>query len=250
MSLSSYHATDPRDEVYGISGILRQHSNIEVASIWVAYAKSLAEIYTEVAAMIVRQNQNLVLLEEVSWSQASKYDSQFPSWVLRWDCTCGAYGLPFIDRLDSKARFPDSLRDSLGIGCSSGFEVEGRRLLVYGTMYRKTASIFPLASYNLHTTLFQCWPHLADGQSSQHNDRDKLLEVGWTLSAEYGTRIFSFSELSAEQRNKFLADFCDSFYNSIPHAFFNRPVLPGSADELVIDGNIYKARDGRSLFQM
>jgi len=53
-ALKLHKATDPRDMVYGMLGMLRQQSNFDTADIVVDCAKSLDEVNTDAAAAITK----------------------------------------------------------------------------------------------------------------------------------------------------------------------------------------------------
>lgn len=84
-SFRSLEATDPRDKVYGLLGLLETTSS--KTSILVDYAnKSLADVYTDVARADIQESQTLGILSHVK--EAPDVDG-VPSWVPRWNTWSG-----------------------------------------------------------------------------------------------------------------------------------------------------------------
>lgn len=116
-TLSGHRASDPRDMVYGLLGILLKHSDFDVASIAVDYVKPLPAVYTDVAHAIVWQDRNLRILDSTSYSKHGKYNSEFPSWVPRWNSLDNAHRWQDIHRLAEsiRPRFRGSSRGPLTV---------------------------------------------------------------------------------------------------------------------------------------
>jgi hypothetical protein len=247
-ALKFHKATDPRDMVYGVLGVLRQQGSFDSADIVVDYARSLEEVYTDAAAAIIKQSRDLRVLEDISHLGSDALDSPFPSWVPRWDRGRENRDLPsgFLEKY--KVKFA---------GSSLSPKVEGRRLLVYGTRDGAVTNTLSLSNDDLDASISQCWPNMAESLG----DHEECWMMARTLSTGYAVFPESFFDVSTEGRNQFLADFCDFLHNR-QHRYVNRSALPCPAHKLAIDGNTYTgsrerytqhlvyAREGRVLFQM
>ncbi|KAF3046287.1 hypothetical protein E8E11_004870 [Didymella keratinophila] len=152
-ALKFHKATDPHDMVYGMLGVLRQHSNFDTADIVVDYAKSIDEVYTDAAAAITKQGQDLRVLDEISHLELEECDSPFPSWVPRWDRGRENRNLPSSVKEKYKVKFA---------GSSMGPKVDGRKLLLYGTRDGKVTDNSPLLNVGLDTSISQCWPNVVE----------------------------------------------------------------------------------------
>ena len=75
-------ASDPRDKVYALAGILSPEDRFVLAP---DYRKSIAEIYAEVVAKIIKHQLSLWILsatQPIYGEQCSKFDGTSGSWVL------------------------------------------------------------------------------------------------------------------------------------------------------------------------
>lgn len=148
-------ATDPRDMVYGLLGMLSQHSDFDTTSISVDYARPLSEVYTDTASEIVRRSRHLALLDHASRPRGFEFDPNLPSWVPSWEHGRGTIGLPQEETEQFEAEFPALLP-----GCrepSAGVQVEGGRLVVCGTNYDEVIGVSSLLSSNMASIAAECW---------------------------------------------------------------------------------------------
>jgi Heterokaryon incompatibility protein (HET) len=67
-------ATDARDKIYGLLGLLSDSSKLRILS---DYTKSVQDVYTDVARALIADGQTTIL----AWSQRPKYVEGLPSWV-------------------------------------------------------------------------------------------------------------------------------------------------------------------------
>ncbi|KAF2993398.1 hypothetical protein E8E13_001216 [Curvularia kusanoi] len=80
-----YEATNPRDKVYGLLGILHARFGLDTSTFGVDYEKSIAEVYTDAAVRVLRRGQDLELLNHIWHDAGHGFNTEFPSWVPRWD---------------------------------------------------------------------------------------------------------------------------------------------------------------------
>ncbi|KAH6613025.1 heterokaryon incompatibility protein-domain-containing protein [Boeremia exigua] len=206
-----YSATDSRDMVYGLLGILSKLSSFDSASISVDYTKTVAEVYTDIAVEIIRVSQDLEILNHVSHPEILGPELDFPSWVPRWDRARTALGFSSSDETRFKLSFPASLRgDEKAL---SYYRVEGGKLFAYGTCYNEVKSVLSLVGPEMAISTTRFWK---DGRGTQMlccDSQQQSLMIARTLTAGYLGFPFGFSEGTEEKRNQFLADFLDYIHN-------------------------------------
>jgi hypothetical protein len=256
-----HRATDPRDKVYRLLGILRQYKDFDASSITVDYARSLAEVYTEVAAAVVSQSRSLSILDEAAHSMAYEYDSAFPSWVPKWNRRAASRGFPLSIADNFRMEYPVSLR-SRNEG-PDDFMVYGDILLAHGTKYAEVASVWSLSDTALDTTVLCYWQCLRESESTYCGDKDRFLKMALTLSAGLANAGEEYLIVTDEKKDQFLADFLDYLHNIVPkcaHDCLGQSGQP--AYKLSVNGTTYVGsqdryghilwltRDGRSLFRM
>lgn len=78
--LHHLEATDPRDKIYGILGLAADRDELKEFGIQPDYTKSCRDLYTSVAALILRQGHLSVL----SLNQFPKAQAGLPTWVPDW----------------------------------------------------------------------------------------------------------------------------------------------------------------------
>ncbi|KAJ8116605.1 hypothetical protein OPT61_g2010 [Boeremia exigua] len=77
----SLEAKDPRDNIYGLLGLLEpQHSIFQVD-----YTKTTTEVYTSAAIQLISHDNELGVLSHVDHHAEFSPISEFPSWVPRWN---------------------------------------------------------------------------------------------------------------------------------------------------------------------
>ena len=74
-------ATEPRDNVYALRGILDE---VIARSIFVDYFASLGEIYAKAAKISIKQDGNLAILGSVEYRRTQESQLEMPSWVPDW----------------------------------------------------------------------------------------------------------------------------------------------------------------------
>ncbi|KAL6705448.1 hypothetical protein ACN47E_006713 [Coniothyrium glycines] len=87
-----FEATDPRDKVYGLLGLVK--SKTEVAAMRVDYNKSVGEVYTDTVLATIRTLSRLAILAYVSHSEDFDGYDTMPSFVPRWDDTANMISIP------------------------------------------------------------------------------------------------------------------------------------------------------------
>lgn len=220
-ALRGHRATDPRDKVYGLLGILRQHEDFDFASVSVDYAKSLAEVYTDVAVEIVRRGADLTILDHTSHSVANDYGPNYPSWVPRWDRAAVACSLPLTDQDCFQMRCPYSLTTQHGR--SNRCSAEEGSLLAYRIKYNKVTVVSSLLDAELIATVSQYWDETMRVQSAYCENPEKSLLMARTLSTGYAIKFESFSEVTEVQENQTLADFLDFLHGLVQNMFTQLP---------------------------
>ena len=79
-----FGATDPRDKVYAVLGLVNgDHSMI--ASVAIEYTKPVAEVYLDVAVAALDIYKDLFVLSFIQHPDEFIANTGFPSWVPRWD---------------------------------------------------------------------------------------------------------------------------------------------------------------------
>ena len=73
-------STDPRDKIFALLGIAKDHKELEALGVLPDYRKSKKEVYTTVMAALLRQGHTTVL----SYCRTSRTSSDLPSWVPDW----------------------------------------------------------------------------------------------------------------------------------------------------------------------
>lgn len=77
-------ATDPRDKVYGLAGLLLPEEKLDLEP---DYNKTVAEIYAEVAVIIIQRESSLRILsatQPIYGKQCPEYQGISDSWVPNW----------------------------------------------------------------------------------------------------------------------------------------------------------------------
>lgn len=204
-------ATDPRDKIYGLLGILQQRFAFDASALGVGYAKSVTEVYTDAAREILRMGQNLSLLDHVAYPLNHAIENASPSWVPRWD-----YAADVNSFLATKQNF----RVSLTVGASenseptSVYKISGNTLLVSGLQYSHiTWTSSPLFPANKDTagadkipgfraTFLECWRRSQPSRSTCFDNREEVLSLARTFSPAGG-----IPALEEQPVDEFMADF-------------------------------------------
>lgn len=74
-------ATEPRDNVYALRGILDE---VIARSIHVDYFASLGDVYAKAAQISIKQDRNLAILGSVEYRRTEERRLEMPSWVPDW----------------------------------------------------------------------------------------------------------------------------------------------------------------------
>lgn len=136
-SFREHQASDPRDKVYGILGVLRQRFGFDLKGIDVDYTKTVAQVYIDSAIEILRTYQDLQLLDYISHLRGLDRDLGFPTWVPRWDRPEGWDLIDVVDRVEFKTTC--SASNARDRGAPKCWDVQGDRLLVRGSRYDRVA---------------------------------------------------------------------------------------------------------------
>lgn len=93
-------ATDPRDKIYGLLGLI--HDSPNPIDLVPDYEVSVPELYTSVAAMFLEHNTNVLLNDEIK-----PLNSPIPSWAPNWGPTYSTLRPPLLNkRLSSYRAWP------------------------------------------------------------------------------------------------------------------------------------------------
>ncbi|RYP17456.1 hypothetical protein DL765_004502 [Monosporascus sp. GIB2] len=76
-----WNSTDPRDKVYALLGLAR---GLASGLVYPRYGNSLPDVFCEVAAAIIEEDQNLDVLCQVHRLENESIDPEWPSWVPNW----------------------------------------------------------------------------------------------------------------------------------------------------------------------
>jgi len=212
-------ATNPRDKVYGLLGILHQRFGFDASTIGVDYAKPVTEIYTDAASEILYMDQNLSLLEHIAYPIDHAIDSIRQSWVPRWD-----YAQDVSFSFKTKRKFRESLTDSSSDSSdtASVYRISGDNLLVHGFQYSHvkwtSSPLFPAKKDTegadqmpgFRATFSECWRRSQRNRSTCFDNRDELLSMARTFSTAREIPMWKDQHV-----DEFLADFLDFVHHNI-----------------------------------
>jgi hypothetical protein len=81
----NWEATDPRDKIYGILGLLEL--SVERHTIRINYDKSAQDVYHDLATAVIGWTRDLALFAHVHHSEDYEGDPGYRSWIPQWDQT-------------------------------------------------------------------------------------------------------------------------------------------------------------------
>ena len=89
----TFQATDPRDKVFGVLGLSEEGSKTPICSLLRPdYNKTLAQVLSDLTRHFLEcepgdpsQDRRLNIFQYVNHTERYVFDSEFPSWVPRWD---------------------------------------------------------------------------------------------------------------------------------------------------------------------
>lgn len=121
-------ATDPRDKIYGLLGLVSQHD------ITVDYNKTTQQVYTDVAVSLINGSANLDILCQSPWSDLAYRMPDLPTWVP--DFTCPGHPIPLFAQRSIFKAGPET--------CSVPCKVlDGAGLVVRGVLIDRVGPILP-----------------------------------------------------------------------------------------------------------
>lgn len=109
----SYETSDPKDHIYAfLSHPYALWNNAPIVQ--PDYAKSVREVYIEVASKIMESTSHLKLLAQVEHEQQMDLNNGFPSWVPRWNFCKRCLSMGFYDNMGADFEQPRE------VTCSNG----------------------------------------------------------------------------------------------------------------------------------
>lgn len=122
------NATDARDKIYGLLGLVSHHS------ISVDYSKTTQQVYMDVALSLINDSSNLDILCQSPWSDLVYRMPDLPSWVP--DFTCPGHPIPLFAQRSIFKAGPES--------CSVPCKVlDNRNLVIRGVCIDRISPILP-----------------------------------------------------------------------------------------------------------
>lgn len=87
MLTASFRATDPKDQVFSLLGLIKETRSSEQwpKELTPDYTRSVQSIYQEVTKYCIRTDGSLSILSQCDYGYSETQDSNFPTWVPRWD---------------------------------------------------------------------------------------------------------------------------------------------------------------------
>lgn len=199
-----FNATDPRDKVYGLLGLLRKTNS--KLNLQVDYAgKSLADVFVDVAWADIQQTQTLRVLSYVGRGRVldDSLKDGVPSWVPRWDkppLTC------LIDAEGDTWRACGPMREAKLVG-----QLASESLSAVGVVFDTVDTAFELkARYHEHgldSDYASLMDHLWRGLESRDVTSSAVANLAMTLTAGQDYAYNVVQDLEVEDRNQFLSDF-------------------------------------------
>ncbi|KAK0748903.1 heterokaryon incompatibility protein-domain-containing protein [Schizothecium vesticola] len=171
-------ATDPRDRIYGLLGLVNEEHIISVD-----YGKTPEEVFTDVSVFMIRRYGNLDILCQSPWSDLVYRLPSLPSWVP--DFTCPGHPIPLFAQ-----------RSIFNAGDTTPLtrcEVRsGRELLLSGVYIDRLGPILPegdcVDNYKLEHKYSDRDGHFLDRDGSAHS-----IPKDW-MSLYFGERLLQSSE--------------------------------------------------------
>jgi hypothetical protein len=246
-------ATDPRDKVYGLLGIIRKQSS-ERVPIVVDYSKPASVIFRDVAMTLIHMSGNLDILSFVDHPKDYDGHSEHSSWVARWD----KYQNATRFRPDYNASFPEQL-GLISTPGSKHFGISLRGLL-HACVSSVASVMFDPADLDCHfilprTTFYEYLTHV-QASIELSDDIERAFSLARTLTGAQ-TSYFPlkmYRSASEAQRKAFLADFLEW----VRHTFGTSPNHVSDLESLLIskeEGNwqhyarmVRRTSWGRRLF--
>ncbi|KAH7414426.1 heterokaryon incompatibility protein-domain-containing protein [Phaeosphaeria sp. MPI-PUGE-AT-0046c] len=179
-------ATDLRDKVYGLLGVYANLSGTK-AAIEVDYKKTVGQVYAETAILSMAMTRSLDVLSYVEHAGQYSTESEYPSWVPRWD---RATPLGYVKLLDSNTTISagrnEATISSLSSAHTGVLDVQG---IIFDQAFR-ASNILPgvswLERYRGFQALFaQLWFEINGSSTTEHHLSD--VELAMTLTGGFST---------------------------------------------------------------
>lgn len=226
-------ASDPRDKVYGVLGILLHRFGYDLEGIVVDYTKSVIQVYTETAVEIIRTQQNLELLNYIAHPAGVDCDSG-PTWVPRWN---RPLGWRMIVDIDGTFRSNCSASELKEGKVPISWELQGDQLLVSGLQYELAAKILPLTSdANVETTFVAFWKQTQMTRESCFDRQEELFALARTFAIGRVATFVHFNKANDAQREAFMADFLAYVHLLVDRCCLQCPGRPED-DLYTVDAN-------------
>jgi hypothetical protein len=148
-------ATDPRDKVYGVLGMVSQDW---VANFPVDYSKSVPEVYLDATISLMTDNPYMfarMLYGAPVLSTRDKFGSDSPSWVLDFSSNGRPWGQNFL-----QDTWRDAWRGDVPASLSSQFRIKDRNLMSGASIVDEIEYLIRCPSKQVILTTLD--PHLTD----------------------------------------------------------------------------------------
>jgi hypothetical protein len=203
----SFKATDPRDKVYGLLGLMRHHMNGDPLPITVDYSRSVASVYADAlfASLAMQEKPSLRFLNYVVHPSDYDGDCDFRSWVPRWDepwnhVTMNDFGYAPYDT-------------TKGMSCEYNLSLDSDQLYVKGLFYDNVEYAEDLLEDGLrkssHATVFEYWRDTCSVMKSSNLGCHSILQsMALTLAGgQIYTRRDSSQRSPEEHKKTWISDF-------------------------------------------
>lgn len=219
-----FGATDPRDKIYAVLGLVNGDTNM-VASIPIDYQKSVVQIYIDTAVAAINVSKDLFFLSFVQHPLEYVANPGFPSWVPRWDVS-----LSEATRIGQYNNDEDGWRAN-GSRQMETFSVTPKGYLrIRGFVYDTVSYLSGLMDYTQfeHRTkpnisadalpFLHTWKNLIYSPSTEQEDFLRMLCFARTLTGQLTIDYQAVMELEEDERVAFYNDFF-AYVNHLNHLF-------------------------------
>ncbi|KAK1764198.1 heterokaryon incompatibility protein-domain-containing protein [Phialemonium atrogriseum] len=224
-----FNATDPRDKVFGLLGLLDGEADTVSAELVVVdYRLEVWEVYASVMKAAILRARNLAALSLVKHPQVFDGDDPFPSWVARWDGSTDVMVLH-----DESLAYPcNACGDDHPLGDfepddSGAVEVRG---VVFDTVAFTTEmmdiDLFKETRELPNHPLLEVWNECTANPGPYESSGMTIVNLAYTFAAGLTIDYAPWFILETEERLQFFAD----YIAYIQHLLGNSTVRPGALD--------------------
>jgi hypothetical protein len=199
-------ATDPRDKVYSLLGVIRKHSTEEVPIV-ADYSKSIPVVFRDVVIAAVQMSQSLDVLSYVDHPDNYDGNSILASWVAQWDIK------------QDVSRFSPNFNACGGrpVAAATKSNLQAPRLLLRGIKHANVSACAPMLSDDNHPDYGSVPPEETFLKNCVHLlasigpciDDEQMFALARTLTGAETSHIpyEEFRSASETGRQTFLANF-------------------------------------------